>query len=80
MRKRLAEPEGEPGPPPTFDPDDVTFDDRGRRGKRGEVDLPGLSNEQIGELWLRGLKSDPADFLRLKFSFQVEADEWGGPR
>ena len=74
VRRRLeASPEEDDDlPPPTFDADDVKFDNKENKGTRGEVDLPGLSNEQIGELWLRGLKSDPADFLRLKFSFQAE--------
>lgn len=77
VRKRLEEPEevDPDAPPPTFEADDVRFDDRANRGTRGEVDLPGLSDEQIGELWLRGLKSDPADFLRMKFAFQEEASD-----
>lgn len=75
VRKRREDPgEEDPDvPPPTFDADDVKFDNEANKGTRGEVDLPALSDEQIGELWLRGLKSDPADFLRMKFAFQEEA-------
>lgn len=82
VRRRLEAPpakEDDP-PPPTFDADDVRFDDDRSEGTRGEVDLPGLSDEQIGELWLKGLKSDPADFLRLKFAFQSEVARRGGAR
>ncbi len=77
MRKKLAQPDDDDDdvPPPTFDADDVRFDNKENRGSRGEVEMQGLSDEQIGELWLRGLKSDPADFLRLKFAFQEEAKE-----
>lgn len=75
VKKRRDQPSDEEAPPPTFDADDVRFDDDENTGTRGEVDLPGLSDEQIGALWLRGLKSDPADFLRLKFAFQDEANE-----
>lgn len=82
VRRRLAAPPAEEDdpPPPTFDADDVRFDNDRNEGTRGEVDLPGLSDEQIGALWLKGLKSDPADFLRLKFAFQSEATERGGAR
>ncbi len=82
VRRRLETPpaaEDDP-PPPTFEADDVRFDNDRNEGTRGEVDLPGLSDEQIGELWLKGLKSDPAEFLRMKFAFQSEAAVRGGSR
>ncbi len=77
MRRNLERAEDPDAPPPTFDADDVKFDNDQNKGTRGEVDMAGLSDEQIGELWLRGLKSDPADFLRLKFAFQEEAAQRG---
>ena len=71
-------PEGEAPPQdPTFAADEVQFDEKGEGGKRGEVPLEGLSEDQIAELWLRRLQTSPADFLRSKFSFQVQAGREG---
>jgi Ca-activated chloride channel family protein len=65
----------EDGPPgdPTFDADEVRFDEKAERGKKGEVDQALFSDEQIAEMWLRGVQSTPADFLRMKFAFQAAA-------
>jgi len=57
---------------PNLKPDDVQFDDQGKRGKTGEVDAP-LPAEQTAELWMRNLRSSPADFLKAKFRIQAEA-------
>lgn len=79
-----AEEEGEEGPPadPNLAPDEVQFDDKGKDGKRGEVDQALLSDEQIAEMWLRGVQTTPADFLFRRFAFEVAdrrtADEEGG--
>jgi len=70
------EEESEPGDP-SFDPDEIRFDEKGEKGKRGEVDQMGLSDEQMGEIWLRGLQTTPAGFLRYKFAFQAAGQEGG---
>ncbi len=73
-----AEPEPpEEAPPgdPTFDADEVRFDEKGEKGKEGEVEQSLFSDEQIAEMWLRGVQSTPADFLRMKFAFQAAASE-----
>jgi Ca-activated chloride channel family protein len=57
---------------PNLKPDDVVFDDEGKRGKAGEVDAP-LPAEQTAELWMRNLTVSPADFLKQKFQIQAEA-------
>ena len=51
--------------------DDVQFDEKGKRGKKGQVDAP-LPAEQTAELWMRNLQTSPADFLRAKFRIQAE--------
>jgi Ca-activated chloride channel family protein len=56
---------------PNLAPDDVRFDERGKRGRVGQVDAP-LPKQQEAELWMRNLKTSPADFLRQKFLVQVE--------
>jgi len=36
------------------------------------IESGGLSSQEINALWMRRLQSSPADFLRLKFRYQVE--------
>jgi len=75
------EEEGAGGPPqdPNLAPDDVKFDDQGKDGKRGEIDQALFSDEQIAEMWLRGVQTTPADFLFRRFAFEV-ADRQAGSR
>jgi len=55
---------------PDVKPDEVKFDDEGKKGKEGRVDV---SEKQAGEIWLRGLTTSPAGFLRRKFASQAAA-------
>lgn len=59
---------------PTFGADQVEFDEKGEKGERGEIDPGLLSREQMGEIWLRGLSTSPAAFLRQKFAIQAAED------
>jgi Ca-activated chloride channel family protein len=59
---------GEPNQPP----DEVKFDEKGKKGKEGEIDQAQLTDEQKAEMWLRRLQVTPADFLRRKFAAQAE--------
>jgi Ca-activated chloride channel family protein len=68
------------GRPPTFNPDDVKMDDKGKQGQQGEVDQAELTAEQIQELWMRRLQTTPSDFLRLKFAAQAEEAGKAPPR
>ena len=68
------EEEGEPGDP-SFDPDEIRFDDKGKKGKEGKVDQKGMSDKEIGEIWLRGLQTSPKGFLRTKFAIQAQAEK-----
>ena len=52
-------------------PDEVKLEDKGKKGKRGEVELEHLTDEQIDQIWLRGVQTSPADFLRQKFAVQA---------
>jgi Ca-activated chloride channel family protein len=58
--------------------DDVVFE-KGHNDQPGqETEVAGddpLNDEQLRGLWLRRVQTKPADFLRSKFAFQVQANE-----
>ncbi len=57
---------------PNLDPDDIKFDDKGKKGKAGKVPQFKVKPEQMAELWMRNLTISPADFLREKFRIEAE--------
>jgi len=57
---------------PHFKPDEVKFDEKGKKGKEGQVEQEMLTDEQKAEMWLKRLQVTPADFLRRKFAAQAE--------
>ena len=75
--KEEETPEGEE---PKYTPDEIKFDEKGKRGKRGEIDQAELSAEQIQEVWMRRLQTTPSDFLRLKFAAQAEESRTSKPQ
>ena len=74
QKKKSKEKEEEPpeGKEPTYNPDEIKFDEKGKKGKKGEIDQAELSAEQIQQVWMRRLQTTPSDFLRLKFAAQAE--------
>lgn len=54
--------------------DKIVFDEKGAKGKgemtAEEARAQGLSEAQLREMWMRRVQTTPADFLRLKFSYQ----------
>jgi Ca-activated chloride channel family protein len=56
---------------PHYRPDEVKFDEKGKKGKEGEIEQEMLTDEQKAEMWLRRLQVTPADFLRRKFAAQA---------
>lgn len=58
--------------------DEIVFDDTGRVNKSGsEVTTEGgegMSDTEMRAVWLRRVQSDPADFLRARFSYQLYRD------
>ncbi len=81
-KKKAKEKEEEPpeGREPTYNPDDIKFDEKGKKGKKGEVDQAELSAEQIQQVWMRRLQTTPSDFLRLKFAAQAEESKMSRPQ
>ena len=63
--------EGQAAADPNQKPDEVKLDDEGKKGKRGQLDVKHLTDEQIDQIWLRGVQTSPADFLRQKFAVQA---------
>ena len=57
--------------------DRIVFDKRGAKGK-GEMSAQqvkaqkGLSDAELQEMWMRRVQTTPGDFLRLKFSYQLQ--------
>ena len=82
QKKKAKKKEEEPpeGQEPIYNPDEIKFDEKGKKGKKGEVDQAQLSAEQIQEVWMRRLQTTPSDFLRLKFATQVEESKTSRPR
>jgi Ca-activated chloride channel family protein len=79
-KAKVKEEEPPEGKEPTYKPDEIKFDEKGKRGKKGEIDQAELSTEQIQQVWMRRLKTTPSDFLRLKFAAQAEELETSRPR
>jgi Ca-activated chloride channel family protein len=44
-----------------------------------KVDVGHLTDEQIAQMWLRGVQTSPAEFLRLKFASQARDAKAGPP-
>jgi len=56
--------------------DEIVFSEDENRMSQAKEEVSiasgGLSSQEINALWMRRLQSTPADFLRLKFRYQVE--------
>jgi Ca-activated chloride channel family protein len=63
---------------PNQKPDEIKFDEKGKKGKLGKVEVKQLTDEEIAQMWLRGVQTSPADFLRRKFALQAVSAERGG--
>jgi Ca-activated chloride channel homolog len=74
QKKKSTKKEEEPpqGQEPTYNPDEIKIDEKGKKGEKGEVSQAELSPEQIQQVWLKRLQTTPSDFLRLKFAAQAE--------
>ncbi|EIM25372.1 tetratricopeptide repeat protein [Microvirga lotononidis] len=58
-------------------PDEVVFDPNKPKGSEGKDDQVAggtpMSDEAVRALWLRGVQTKPADFLRAKFAYQLQS-------
>jgi len=55
---------------PNVKPDDITVDDKGKRGKAGKVDVA----KQTTEVWMRNIVVSPTDLMARKFAIEAERD------
>ncbi|MCP4403324.1 MAG: tetratricopeptide repeat protein, partial [bacterium] len=66
---------------PELGPDEIRIADEERKKtqefEEGEepLSLEGMSDETLTELWMRQVQTSPADFLRVKFSYQLQKEE-----
>ena len=55
--------------------DEIVFDDRAKESSDTQEVEAGtgepMSDESLRELWLKRVKTDPRDFLRVKFAYQL---------
>jgi Ca-activated chloride channel homolog len=58
---------------PSQKPDEVKVDEKGKKGKLGKVEAKQLSDEEIARMWLRGVETSPAGYLKMKFAMQAGA-------
>lgn len=70
-RKPKPPEEGEADP--NLDPDDIKFDEKGKRGKPGKIPQFKIQPDQMAKLWMRNLHVSPAAFLREKFRIEADA-------
>lgn len=69
----IPKPEGDENEQaPDLPPDQVQFDDEGKKGKEKPMTAQML-RKQTADLWMKNLQVSPADFLRQKF--RIEAQE-----
>jgi Ca-activated chloride channel family protein len=48
-------------------PDQIVFDDKAKKGKRGRVDI----GQQTAEMWMRNIQVTPTDLLARRFSIEA---------
>jgi Ca-activated chloride channel family protein len=70
-KEKKEEDEQEQQGDPSFEPDEIKFDEKGKKGKKGEIEQSMFTEEQIAEMWMRNIRTSPADFLRMKFAIQT---------
>lgn len=60
---------------PSFDPDEITFDEKGKQGQLGQIEVEQLNDDQLAEMWLRRLQTSPADFMRQRFAVEAAMND-----
>jgi Ca-activated chloride channel family protein len=70
VRKLIPPPKKEDyGEAPKLPPDQIKFDDLGKKGKKGAVMM---NARQTAEMWMRNIQTSPAQLLRRKFALEDE--------
>jgi len=66
--KRKKDEEQEQQDQPNLPPDSIQFDDKGKQGKAGQMNIA----EQTSELWMKNIIVSPADLMARKFAIEVK--------
>jgi Ca-activated chloride channel family protein len=81
-KSRLAPPDDDyGGTGGQLEADEIVLSDRPKNSGNTETDegeASVLSDQEIRAMWLRRVETRPADFLRLKFAYQLATDDGGG--
>jgi Ca-activated chloride channel family protein len=60
---------------PDEKPDQIQFDEKGKKGKKEQVARLEMDPEKMAEIWMRNIQTSPADFLRRRFAIQAHEGE-----
>lgn len=73
LAKRLlkAQQDNEEPDQPNEKPDSVQFDDKGKKGKAGTVEMA----QQTSDMWIKNIQASPADLMARKFAIEAEREE-----
>lgn len=73
LAKRLLKQQRDDEEPeqPNEKPDDMQFDDKGKKGKAGTVNLA----EETSEMWMKNIRASPADLMARKFAIEAEQED-----
>ena len=55
---------------PNLKPDEIQFDDKGKKGKSGQTQI---GKRQTAEMWMRNIQTTPADLLARRFAIEAQA-------
>ena len=66
LAKKEKDNEDEDNQDPNEKPDEIQFDDKGKKGKEGQVDVA----EQTSEMWMKNIVVSPTDLLARKFAIE----------
>ncbi|MFJ7355716.1 VWA domain-containing protein [Phyllobacterium sp. NPDC097923] len=67
LAARKKKDESEEPRDPDDDPDQIQFDEKGKQGKEGEVDVA----EQAADIWMKNIAVSPAQLLARKFALEA---------
>jgi Ca-activated chloride channel family protein len=56
---------------PNEKPDQVQFDDKGKKGKEGELNIA----EQTSDMWMNNIQVSPADLMARKFAIEAQKEK-----
>jgi len=79
-KEKMAPPDDDAGGTEgKLEADEIVFDKRAVKGSSDEKEIiqggDQLSDQEMRAMWLRRVQTEPADFLRVKFSYQAAAED-----